>query len=56
MVGIETRIKPPMTERKIGQTTYIVTSHFSEKGATATEKIKRLIDIETNENRTTKSS
>lgn len=39
--------KPPMeTERKIGSTTYIVTSHFREQGSTAVDKIKRLIDID----------
>lgn len=35
------------TEIKIGNTTYIVTGHFAEKGVTASEKIKRLLDKET---------
>ena len=40
--------KPPMKiERKIGSTTYIVTSHFPEQGSTAQDKIRRLIDIDT---------
>lgn len=47
MVGIETETRPPIIERKIGHTTYTVTSHFAETGATATDKIKRLLDIET---------
>ena len=43
--------QPPMKiERKIGSTTYIVTSHFSEQGSTAVDKIKRLIDLETKSN------
>lgn len=40
--------KPPKieTEIKIGNTTYIVTGHFAEKGVTVSEKIKRLLDKE----------
>lgn len=45
MVGTQTR--PPMTEKKIGQTTYLVASHYAERGVTAVDKIKRLIDIDT---------
>ncbi|NMA25946.1 MAG: hypothetical protein GX936_09830 [Clostridiales bacterium] len=41
---------PPGEERKIGSTTYIVTSHFNDRGCTAVDKIKRLIDIETKNN------
>lgn len=42
--------KPPMEiERKIGSTTYIVTSHFAQTGSTAVDKIKRLIDTNTKE-------
>lgn len=42
--------KPPMeTERKIGSTTYVVTSHFREQGSTAMDKVKRLIDLNTKE-------
>lgn len=39
--------QPTKIERKIGSTTYIVASHFAEKGSTAVAKIKRLIDIDT---------
>lgn len=41
--------KPPKieTEIKIGNTTYIVTGHFSAQGVTVSEKIKRLLDKET---------
>lgn len=45
MVGTQKR--PPIIEKKIGQTTYLVTSHFPECGSTAADKIKRLIDTET---------
>lgn len=42
------QVKPPIEiERKIGSTTYVVTSHFKEQGSTAVDKIKRLIDIDT---------
>ena len=34
-------------EKKIGNTTYIVTSHFPSEGSTAVDKIKRLIDMDT---------
>lgn len=34
-------------ERKIGNTTYVVTSHFLDEGSTAVDKIKRLIDMDT---------
>lgn len=33
-------------ERTIGKTTYIVTSHFQEKGSTAVDKIRCLIDMD----------
>ena len=39
--------KPMQMERKIGNTTYIVTSHFPSEGSTAVDKIKRLIDMDT---------
>lgn len=38
---------PPKEEQKIGNTTYTVTSHFKDKGCTAVDKVKRLIDIDT---------
>lgn len=41
------QVPPTETERKIGSTTYIVTSHFQEQGGSAVDKIKRLIDMET---------
>jgi len=34
-------------ERRIGSTTYIVTSHFQEKGGTAVDKIRCLLDTNT---------
>lgn len=47
--------KPPMKiERKIGSTTYIVTSHFAEKGSTAVDKIRRMIDLDTKGNKSGK--
>lgn len=39
--------KPPETERKIGKTTYIVTSQFKPQGSTVSRIIKRLIDRDT---------
>lgn len=40
--------QPPMKEeQKIGGTTYTITSHFKDKGCTAVDKIKRLIDLDT---------
>lgn len=43
--------KPPMEiERKIGSTTYIVTSHFKAEGSTAKDKVQRLIDLNTKKN------
>lgn len=45
------QVKPLIDiERKIGSTTYVVTSHFKEQGSTAVEKIKHLIDAETKNN------
>lgn len=40
--------KPPMKiERKIGSTTYIVTSQFRDEGSTAKDKVQRLINLNT---------
>ena len=39
--------QPMQMEKKIGNTTYIVTSHFPSEGSTAVDKIKRLIDMDT---------
>lgn len=38
---------PPKEEWKIGNTTYTVTSHFRDKGCTAVDRVKRLIDMNT---------
>lgn len=38
------------TEKKIGSTTYIVTSHFQDKGSTAVDKIRCLLDTNTKAN------
>ena len=35
------------TTHKLGNTTYVVNGFYASKGATATEKIKRLLDRET---------
>ena len=43
---IRTNTPKPETEIKIGNTTYIVTSHFAPSGVTVSEKIKRLLDRE----------
>ena len=44
----ETKPAPCMeTTCKVGNTTYIVNGFYASEGATATEKIKRLIDKET---------
>ena len=42
-------VTPPRieTETKIGNTTYIVTSHYAAQGITVSQKIKRLLDKET---------
>lgn len=39
--------QPPKEGCKIGNTTYTVTSHFKDKGCTAVDKVKRLIDMDT---------
>ena len=39
--------KPPMRERTIDGTTYIVTSHFKQTGSTVADHIRRLIDTAT---------
>lgn len=42
-------IMPPRIkiETKIGNTTYIVASHYAAQGITVSQKIKRLLDKET---------
>ena len=39
--------QPMQMEKRIGNTTYIVTSHFPSEGSTAVDKNKRLIDMDT---------
>ena len=39
--------KPMQMERKIVNTTYIVTYHIPSDGSTSDDKIKRLIDMDT---------
>lgn len=41
---------PEKFEKKIGGTTYIVTSHFQDKGSTAVDKIRCLLDTNTKAN------
>lgn len=36
-------------EKKVGSTTYIVTGHFASKGATVSEKIRRLLESDKQE-------
>lgn len=50
MADAKTKQPPKKVERTIGRTTYIVTSHFQEKGSTAVDKIRCLIDMNTKEN------
>ena len=46
---------PPKRERRIGGTTYIVTSHFKEQGVTAADHVRRLLDTATKEQKIRKS-
>lgn len=39
--------QPIKIKRRIGSTTYIVTSHFQKEGSTAKDKIRCLIDMNT---------
>ena len=50
MADAKTQQPPEKIERTIGKTTYIVTSHFQEKGSTAVDKIRCLIDMNTKAN------
>ena len=52
MADASTQQQPKERERKIGSTTYIVTSHFQDNGGTAVDKIRCLIDTNTKENKT----
>lgn len=44
MVNVETIQPKQVTNRKIGNTTYVVTSHFQRQGATAVDKIRFLLN------------
>ncbi len=46
MAGAKTQ-QPIKIKRRIGSTTYIVTSHFQKDGNTAKDKIRCLIDMNT---------
>lgn len=50
MAGAKMQQPPAKIERKIGSTTYIVTSHFQEKGSTAVDIIRCLLDTNTKQN------
>ena len=43
--------EPPKIEieKKVGNTTYIVTGHFASEGVTVSEKIRRLLDSDKQE-------
>ena len=56
MAGAIAQQQPKKKERKIGRTTYIVTSHFQDKGGTAVDKIRSLIDTNTKGNRACRNS
>ena len=47
---------PKKIERKIGSTTYIVTSHFQDLGSTAVDKVQCLIDVNTKEKKVCRKS
>lgn len=47
MTDATARQNSESTEKKIGRTTYIVTSHFQDKGSTAVDKIRCLLDTNT---------
>ena len=46
---------PPKRERRIGGTTYIVTSLFKEQGVTAADHVRRLLDTADKEQKIRKS-
>ena len=54
MAGI-VKTAPPRRERKIGGTTYIVTSYFKEQGVTAADRVRHLIDTATKEQKIRKN-
>ncbi len=56
MTDDKTKQPPGKVEQTIGRTTYIVTSHFQEKGSTAVDKIRSLIGINTKGNNSCQKS
>ena len=56
MAGAIAQQQPKKKEKKIGRTTYIVTSHFQDEGRTAVDKIRCLIDTNTIGNRECRNS
>ena len=49
MADAKAQQPPRKTEKRIGRTVYIVTSHFQDQGSTAVDKIRCLIDVNTKE-------
>ena len=49
MADAKTQQPPKEIKKKIGSTTYIVTSHFQKQGSTAMDKVCCLIDVSTKE-------
>ena len=49
MADAKAQQPPRKTEKRIGRTVYIVTSHFQNQGSTAVDKIRCLIDVNANE-------
>ncbi len=47
---------PRKTEKKIGSTVYVVTSHFQDQGSTAVDKIRCLIDVSTKQKKLCRKS
>ena len=52
MADAKTQQPPKEIKKKIGSTTYIVTSHFQKQGSTAMDKVFCLIDVSTKEENT----
>ncbi len=56
MADAKVQQPPVKIERRIGSTTYIVTSHFQENGSTAVDKIRCLLDTNTKANNSRQKS
>ena len=56
MADAKVQQPPRKTEKRIGRTVYIVTSHFQDKGSTAVDKIRCLIDVSTKEKKLCRKS